>query len=149
MACAVAKRILRRKNVILCDNAHVSLHRFSKIGGGKIILKEYAQVNAGCTLVAHDSIHIGKRTAIAYNCTFLTSANPNYPFNRLGKIYPPKHAPIHIGDDVWVGACSVILPGVSIGDGSVVAAGSVVTQNVPPSVLVAGTPAIVKKKLDL
>lgn len=100
-------------------------------------------------MVAHDAIYIGRHTAIAYNCTFLTSANPNYPYNRLGKIYPPKHAPIHIGDDVWVGACSVILPGVSIGAGSVVAAGSVVTHDVPAHVLVAGVPAVIKKKLVL
>jgi len=112
-------------------------------------LKEHAQVNAGCTFVSADTVSIGRNSAVAYNCTFLTSANPNHPFNKLSALYPPRHAPIRVGDDVWVGACSVLLPGVTVGDGSVVAAGSVVTRDVPPRVLVAGAPAVVKKRLDL
>lgn len=111
-------------------------------------MQENAQVNAGCTFVAHDEIRIGRNTAVAYNCTFLTSANPNHPYNRLSKHYPSKHAPIRIGDDVWIGACSVVLPGVTVGNGCVVAAGSVVTRDVPDNVLVAGVPAVVKKLLS-
>jgi acetyltransferase-like isoleucine patch superfamily enzyme len=56
-------------------------------------------------------------------------------------------APVIIGKDVWVGANATILPGVSIGEFSIIAAGSVVTKDVPSGVLVAGNPAIIKKKL--
>ena len=52
-----------------------------------------------------------------------------------------------IGKDVWIGARAIILPGVHIGDYSVVAAGSVVTKDVPSGVLVAGAPAVIKKRL--
>ena len=52
-----------------------------------------------------------------------------------------------IGANVWVGANATILPGVNIGDFSIVAAGAIVTKNVPSGVLVAGNPAVVKKKL--
>lgn len=79
--------------------------------------------------------------------TVLTSANPNGPKNKLASIYPKLKAPVIIGEDVWVGANATILPGVTIDDFSVVAAGSVVTKNVPSGVLVAGNPAVIKKKL--
>jgi acetyltransferase-like isoleucine patch superfamily enzyme len=55
--------------------------------------------------------------------------------------------PVTIGDDIWIGANAVILPGVTIGDHSVVAAGAVVTKDVPPHTLVAGVPAKIIKTL--
>ncbi len=56
-------------------------------------------------------------------------------------------APVIIGDNVWIGMNAVILKGVTIGDNSVVAAGSVVTKNIEPNTVVAGNPAVVVKKL--
>ena len=56
-------------------------------------------------------------------------------------------APVHLGDDVWVGAGAVILPGVTVGAGSVVAAGAVVTAHVPPMVVVGGVPARVLREV--
>ena len=57
--------------------------------------------------------------------------------------------PIHIGNDVWIGARSIIMDGVSIGDGAIVAAGSVVTKDVPPYAVVGGSPAkIIKYKFS-
>lgn len=84
---------------------------------------------------------------MAYNVSFITSANPNYPYNKLSELYPPKHEDIRIGSNCWIGANSVILPGVTIGDNSVVAAGSVVVSDVPANVMVAGNPAKVKKQI--
>jgi maltose O-acetyltransferase len=55
---------------------------------------------------------------------------------------------IEIGDGCWIGARSIILGGVRIGEGSVVAAGSVVTRDVPSNVLIAGVPACIKRKLE-
>ena len=66
----------------------------------------------------------------------------------LCKIYPPMHAPVIIGDNVWVGARSVILPGVIVGNNVVIAAGSVVTKDVPDNSLVAGVPAVIKRKIQ-
>ena len=97
--------------------------------------------------MAKDHIEIGENSTLAYGVTILTSANPNGPENKLSKLYPKMTAPVIIGADVWVGANATILPGVIIGDFSIIAAGAVVTKNVPSGVLVAGNPAIVKKKL--
>ena len=65
-----------------------------------------------------------------------------------GVIEPASAVPVVIGDGVVVGANAVILEGVQVGDGAVVAAGSVVTENVPPGVVVAGTPAKIIKNVD-
>lgn len=126
---------------------YVSAKYIKKIGGGRIFLSPYAQINAGCFFLSHDDIFIGENTAVAYNVTFLTSANPNAPYNTLSTIYTPMHAPIKIGKNCWVGANSVILPGVTIGDNCVIAAGSVVTRDVRNNVMVAGNPAVIKKEI--
>ena len=58
-------------------------------------------------------------------------------------------APIRLGDDVWIGANATVLPGVAIGDGAVVAAGAVVTRDVPPMTVVGGVPARVIKQIEV
>ena len=98
-------------------------------------------------MLAKDTIEIGENSTLAYGVTILTSANPNSPWNKLADIYPKMTAPVRIGDNVWVGANAIILPGVNVGEMSVIAAGSVVTKDVPSGVLVAGNPATIKKKL--
>lgn len=104
-----------------------------------------SEINRGCFLLAKDTITIGRNSTLAYQATILTSANPHGPHNRLSKLYPAMTAPVTIGDDVWIGARAVILPGVTIGECSVVAAGAVVNRDVPPYTVVAGVPAKVIK----
>ena len=113
-----------------------------------IVMHENSEINDGCYLLAKAKIEIGENSTLAYRVTVLTGADPNGPYNALSKLYPPLKAPVIIGNDVWVGANSTILPGVTIGDFVVVAAGSVVTKDVPSGVLVAGVPAVIKRKLD-
>lgn len=112
-----------------------------------ICCKENATIECGNFIVARDKVILGKNTTLAYNVTILTSANPNYPYNKLATIYPSVTKPVTIGDDVWIGACAVILPGITIGDFCVVAAGAVVVKDVPPHCLVAGCPAKIIKKI--
>lgn len=97
--------------------------------------------------IAARDIIIGENSTLAYRVLVTTSANPNAPYNSLCNIYPPKHQEVIIGRNVWIGAGAIILPGVTIGDGSVIAAGSVVNRDVPDNVMVAGVPAKVKKWL--
>lgn len=113
-----------------------------------IILHKNSEINDGCYLLAKAKIEIGNNSTLAYRVTILTGADPNGPYNALSVLYPAKIEPVKIGNDVWVGANSTILPGVTIGDFSVVAAGSVVTKDVPSGVLVAGVPAEIKKHLQ-
>ena len=113
-----------------------------------IELARNVEINAGCFLLAKEKITIGKNSTLAYQTTILTSADPNGPHNLLSKIYGSIKKPVIIGENSWIGARSVILPGITIGDCCVVAAGSVVTKDVPHYRVVAGVPACVKKILD-
>lgn len=129
------------------------------MGGGRIsshtLVGDYknlylhpnSEINKDCFLLAKDRIEIGENSTLAYGVTVLTSANPNGPKNELVKLYPAMTAPVVIGANCWIGANATILPGVTIGDFSVVAAGAVVTKNVPSGVVVAGNPAVIKKRL--
>lgn len=112
-----------------------------------IVLHKNCDVNYGCFLLAKAKIEVGDNSALAYGVSIITSADPNGEFNALSRLYPAKTAPVIIGKDCWIGANSTILPGVTIGDYSVVAAGSVVTKDVPSGSLVAGVPAVFKKSL--
>lgn len=113
-----------------------------------IICSENTEINWGCFLLAKDKIIIGQNSTLAYNVSLITSANPNYPYNTLSKLYPPHTAPVIIGNNVWIGANAILLPGVTIGDESIIAAGSLVNRDVPPRTVVGGVPAKVIKKIS-
>ena len=88
-------------------------------------------------LRASGGLTIGDRVLIAASAVVTTRGHPEAP-PRYGKVVD---APVVIEDDVWVGAAAVILPGVTVGRGSIVAAGAVVTKDVAPMTLVGGVPA--------
>lgn len=93
-------------------------------------------------------VSIGDRTLIGYGTKILSSNHVIPP--KPGRIYGSGHdrKPIVIGKDVWIGANVLILAGRTIGDGAVVAAGSVVTKDVPPFTIVGGNPARVLRVRD-
>jgi len=94
-----------------------------------------------------DQISIGDYSAIGDRT--IISAHANIPTNtKLKKIYPRQIIPTKIGKGVWIMPAVIIAPGVTIGDESVIATGSVVTKDVPPRSLVAGVPAKVVKDLN-
>jgi acetyltransferase-like isoleucine patch superfamily enzyme len=116
--------------------------------GYNIVAGDYLAINRGCHIDGRGGITIGNYVLIGPN-VFIGSSNhvvspkDNAPRLLLG--HNPE--PVHIGNNVWIGANAVICPGVSIGDQSVVGAGSVVTKDVPGSVVVAGSPAHIIKTL--
>ena len=79
-------------------------------------------------------------------CGFYTATHP-LDFARRNKGLE-KALPIHVGDNCWFGANVSVMPGVTIGSGCVIAAGSVITKDVPDNSLVAGVPAVVKSKIE-
>lgn len=100
----------------------------------------------GVLVTTDGGVSIGDRVLIGYG-TRIISGNHNIPENR-GRIFNGGHTrvPISIGNDVWIGASCVVLPGVTIGEGAVVAAGSVVTRDVEPFCIVAGVPARILRR---
>ena len=99
-------------------------------------------------ITSDGGVEIGDRVLIGYR-TQILSGNHAVPPNR-GLIFGAGHrsSPVKINRDVWIGANSIILPGVTIGEGAVVAAGSVVTKDVLPFSYVAGVPAKIIKMRD-
>lgn len=102
-------------------------------------------INHGCTLNDMGGIEIGDRTMIGPNVSLLTAGHPTPVAQRRAGI---TVAPIVIGADVWIGAGAIVLGGVSVGDGAVLAAGAVVSRDVPPATLVAGVPARAVRAVD-
>lgn len=139
--------MLKKRGWVLSDNVMISIHGVKKIGGGRIYCADNVNINAECMLIASSDITIGKNSTLAYRTLLTTNANPNAPYNELCKIYPPIHKEIRIGDNVWVGAGVIVLPGCRIGNNSVIAAGAVVCSDIPDNCMAAGVPAKVKKQL--
>lgn len=111
----------------------------------KISLGDNVDLAWGVLITTGGSVEIGDRTLVGYG-TKILSANHVIPPNHE-KIFGAGHIPkkIVIHNDVWIGANCVIVAGVTIGEGAVVAAGSVVTKDVPPFAIVGGVPAKIIK----
>lgn len=101
--------------------------------------------NAGLTLIDDSEITVGDRVMFGPHVTISTAGHPLHPALRADGTQ--FSAPVVIEDDVWVGGNVSILPGVTIGRGSIVAAGAVVTSNVPEMCVVAGVPATIIRRL--
>lgn len=113
---------------------------------GDLIIGEYTRIGLGNTIIGPATI--GNHVNLAQNVT-VTGLNHNY--QDVGKRIDEQGVstqPITIEDDVWVGANSVILPGVTLGKHCVVAAGSVVSRSIPPYSVCAGSPAKVVKQFN-
>ena len=115
--------------------------------GTEIYLGEKAFVNFNCTILDGAKVTIGARTLIGPDCGLYT---PNHPIDWQERAKGVERLlPITIGEDCWIGGHVTILPGVTIGARSIVAAGSVVVKDVPEDVMVAGNPARVVKSLEV
>ena len=113
--------------------------------GNHIHFGEDVFVNINSYFMDGGEIFIGNHVFIGPSCGFYTATHPLDADRRNQGL--EKALPIHIEDDVWIGANVVILPNVCIGKGSVIAAGSVVTHDIEAYSLAAGVPAEIKKKL--
>jgi len=109
--------------------------------GGHIEIGENSLLNISVTLLGHGSITLGSDVLVGPQTT-IVAANHTYedPDTRIVQQEITREG-IEIRDDVWIGANCTVLDGVTIGEGAVVAAGSVVTDSVPPYTVVAGAPA--------
>lgn len=103
--------------------------------------------NYNLTLVDDGHIFIDDWTKIGPNVTIATAGHPVLPMLREGHALQ-FNKDVHIGRRVWIGAGAVICPGVTIGDDSVIGAGSVVTRDIPPGVVAVGDPCRVMRAID-
>lgn len=109
-------------------------------------LGDHVYANFNLTLVDDTHIYIGNYVMIGPNVTIATAGHPINPAQR--KKAAQFNIPVHIGDNVWIGANCVILPGVSIGENSVIGAGSIVTKNIPENVVAVGNPCRILREIN-
>jgi maltose O-acetyltransferase len=120
---------------VLDENATVGLGtRFDAIRGLEI--RRDSTINARCRIDTRGGVFIAENVSISEECIILTADHDPRSASLAGRTRP-----VRIGRDVWIGTRAMILPGVSIGEAAVVAAGAVVTKNVNPREIVAGVPA--------
>ena len=112
---------------------------------GDVVIGDHTRVGIHNTIIG--PVSIGNHVNLAQGIT-VTALNHNFsdPDKRIDE-QGISTAAVHIGDDVWIGANAVVLPGVTIGSHSVVAAGAVVTKDVEPNTIVGGVPAKILKQI--
>src|SRR5262245_33166612 len=142
-------QILGTGRIVLGDDVHIGAPctwdlAYDVAGRPELIVGNRVSINYRNTMSIAKSITIGDYTMIAGNVSFFDNiSHPVSPARRLAHqpISADDAAPIVVGKNCWIGLNSIILRGVTIGDNSIVAAGSVVTKSVPPNTIVAGNPA--------
>ena len=125
------------KNVWIVPPMKLAVGKYISIGEG-------CYFNAGTTFIDDWKIEIGKNCLFGPNVTLCTTGHPISPNHRMDGMYS---FPIKIGNTCWIGANVIVLPGVTIGDNTVIGAGSVVTKDVPDYTIAAGNPCRVICKI--
>lgn len=123
-----------------CINVHQ--HGFSRlIVGNRCFIGDQAMLDIRGGIRLEDDVTVSNRASL------VTHINVGFPDHPLQQQYPMKESAVVIKKGAYIATGAIVLPNITIGKESVVAAGSVVTKNVPDHVLVAGVPAVVKKKI--
>lgn len=113
--------------------------------GCNIEIGEQFYANFNCVILDNAKVKFGNHVFVAPNCSFYTAGHPfDINLRNQGLEYA---LPISVGNDVWIGGNVIVLPGVTIGDGGVIGAGSVVTKDIPPGILAAGNPCRVLRTI--
>lgn len=131
--------ILREAMGTYGDNLYIIPPIYANCGLTNVHVGKNVVINFNCTFVDDGEVFIGDDCMIGPGCNIATSVHPISPRLRKHKLQYNK--PVHIGNNVWLGAGVTVLPGITIGDDSIVGAGSVVTKDVPAKAIVAGNPA--------
>lgn len=122
-----------------CGN-HIHVNRPIRFDYGcNIHIGDNFFANFNLTILDEAEVCFGNNVFIGPNVSIFTACHPLGPDER--RTFIEWAEPVTVGNDVWIGGCAVILPGVTIGDGAVIGAGAVVTRDVAPRTVVAGNPA--------
>ncbi len=126
------------KNCTVCQPFHVDY-------GSNIFVGDNFFANYNCMILDVGRVDIGDNVMLAPNVAIYTAGHPVHPQARNSQY--EYGIPVKIGSNVWVGGNSVILPGVTVGDNTVIGAGSVVTKDIPSGVIAAGNPCRVIREI--
>ena len=127
------------------ENCYIEPPLHANFGGKHVHFGDWVYANFNLTLVDDTDIFVGDNVMFAPNVIVATAGHPILPELREKGIQ--FNIPVHIGNNVWIGAGSVILPGVTIGDNTVIGAGSVVTKDIPSNSVAYGNPCQVVREI--
>jgi virginiamycin A acetyltransferase len=148
----IQRRLLRLR--LACLSLHrqdgIYIRRGSQLSAASITIGDGSRINGPCLVKGAEPFRMGRYCAVGWNARFITSnhsttrLNLNLALQAQVSQVPGRREErggIQIGHNVWIGDSAIVLPGVTIGNGAVVGAGSVVTRQVDPYSIVAGNPA--------
>lgn len=127
------------------DNNYIELPFHANWGGRHVHFGSYIYANSNLTLVDDGHIYIGDRVMFGPNVTIATANHPiNSELRQKGLQY---NKDVHIGENTWIAANVVIVPGIRIGKNVVIGAGSVVTKDIPDNVVAVGNPCHILREI--
>lgn len=138
--------LLREMLAEMGEGCYIEPPLHANWGGHHVHLGHHVYANFNLTLVDDTHIYIGDCTMIGPNVTLASAGHPILPELRLKGLQ--YNMPIHIGRNCWLGAGVIVLPGVTIGDNTVVGAGSLVTRDLPANVVAIGSPCRVLRPIN-
>lgn len=128
------------------ENCYIEPPFHANFGGRHVHFGKNIYANFNLTLVDDTHIYVGDYTMFGPNVVIATAGHPILPgLRKKGYQY---NAPVHIGQNCWIGAGVIIVPGITIGDNVVVGAGSVVTRDLPSNVIAVGNPCHVLREVN-
>lgn len=128
------------------DDCYIEPPLHSNWGGKHVHFGKGVYANFNLTLVDDTHIYVGDYTMFGPNVVLATAGHPILP--ELRPLAYQYNMPIHIGKNCWLGAGVIVLPGVAIGDNTVIGAGSVVTKDIPANVVAVGNPCRVLREIN-
>ena len=140
------EKILKKMFAEIGDDCYIEPAFHANWGGKNVHFGNGVYANFNLTMVDDCDIFVGNNVMFGPNVTVSAGTHPIHP--ELRSKQAQYNIPIHIGNNVWIGANSVILPGVNIGDNSVIGAGSIVTKDIPSNVVAVGNPCRVLREIN-
>lgn len=138
--------LLKEMLAELGENCYIEPPFHANFGGAHLHFGKNVYANFNLTCVDDTHIYVGDYTMFGPNITISTAGHPILPELRQ-KAYQ-YNASVHIGRNCWIGAGAIILPGITIGDNTVVGAGSVVTKDLPSDVVAVGNPCKILREIS-
>lgn len=143
---AKKQALLKEMFAEIGENCYVETPFHANFGGKKVHFGNHVYANFNLTLVDDEAIFVGDNVKFGPNVVVSTAAHPILPVLRT-QAYQ-YNLPVHIESGVWIGAGAIILPGITIGENSVIGAGSVVTRDIPANVVAVGNPCRVMREIN-
>lgn len=131
------------KGITIGENVYIGRNTILSCKEGSIYLEDYCNISANCMLLSETEIRLGKYSFLAGLCYLVAGGNHTFDDTSVPIMFQPSYSKggIAVGEDVWLAAGVIVLDGANVGKGTVVGAGSVVTESLPEYCIAVGSPA--------